>query len=586
MNKSIIKTKIDRTIRVALIAFLLAGLILGGSPTAFAQGTVSGDKTLSSTDIQCDGSTEVTLTLNAQTGLAGDPEDIVLVLDRSGSMEDALPALQDAAIRFVDLIDEATDGVQDGVIAHGSRIGLVSFADSASLDVALTTDTNAVKDAINALTADGGTNHEAAFNTAQAQLAGSTNTKQMIFFTDGVTTVGDDASDEAAAAKAAGTEIFVIGLVGATGIDEAELQDWATDPDSEHFFETTNPEDLQAIFEAIGAAITVPAATNVVVVDTVNNHFSASGAVASKGNVAQVGNVLTWTIAELGTEIVTLTYTATHDNTKAGGVELVNDQVTYTDDAGLIVTFPNPTVNVRGCAAKLELTPATATNELGTPDQNHTVTAKVTDDFGDSVSDVTVNFEVIDGPNKDAVGSDTTDINGEATFTYTAVQGLAGLGTDTIKATAPQQANVSIELTDTATKDWVDTTPPDPDCLETVNPAGDNVPPAGSTTLPGAKGGQNEDGFYNLTAKDAVDPNPQIFVVDTGSGIEFGPFPNGTKIKYTQAPGTTPSINTIGGPNSAVAWHIKGTGDAAVYAVDAAGNKSPLESCLVPPPPK
>jgi hypothetical protein len=134
-----------------------------------------------------------------------------------------------------------------------------------------------------------------------------------------------------------------------------------------------------------------------------------------------------------------------------------------------------------------------------------------------------------------------------------------------------------------------DLTPPEVGCLETVNPHGKNVPPAGKTTLPGPKGGQNEDGFYELTAWDAVDPDPQIFVVDAGSGTVFGPFASGAKIKYTEAKGATPSQKKIGSSNGqadAVDWHIIGNGDPEVYAVDASGNQSDAASCLVPPPPK
>lgn len=134
-----------------------------------------------------------------------------------------------------------------------------------------------------------------------------------------------------------------------------------------------------------------------------------------------------------------------------------------------------------------------------------------------------------------------------------------------------------------------DLTPPEVECLETVNPHGDNVPPAGKTTPPGPKGGQNEDGFYQLTALDEVDPDPQIFVEDTGSGTVFGPFASGTKIKYTEAKGAPPSQKKIGsgkGQAGAVDWHITGNGDAAVYAVDASGNEASPVSCLVPPPPK
>jgi uncharacterized protein YegL len=232
------------------------------------------------------------------------------------------------------------------VIVNGSRIGVVSFASSASVDQPLTTDANAVKSAINSLFASGATNHEAAISLAQAQLAAgiATNTKDMIIFTDGQTNGGGDPDDDAAAARAAGTEIFAIGL---GSVNVGQLNDWATNLDSAHVFIAPSSGDLDAIFEAIAAAITVPAATNI----TVNDHFTVSGESASKGTVMKAGNVLTWTIDELGTKDVTLTYTATHDNTKSGGTEAVNDSVTYTDAEGHTVSFPSPTVDVHGCAA-------------------------------------------------------------------------------------------------------------------------------------------------------------------------------------------------------------------------------------------
>jgi hypothetical protein len=61
------------------------------------------------------------------------------------------------------------------------------------------------------------------------------------------------------------------------------------------------PSDLDEIFDAIGAAVVVPASTNVTVVDTVNSHFSVSGEAASKGSVVfdSNDNSLTWTIDEL-----------------------------------------------------------------------------------------------------------------------------------------------------------------------------------------------------------------------------------------------------------------------------------------------
>jgi hypothetical protein len=119
-------------------------------------------------------------------------------------------------------------------------------------------------------------------------------------------------------------------------------------------------------------------------------------------------------------------------------------------------------------------------------------------------------------------------------------------------------------------------------CTETTNPHGQTVPPAGSTTLPGPKGGQNEDGFYLISSNTGVD----VFVQDTGSGTIFGPFDSGTKIKYTQAPGATPSSKKIGSANGqagAVQFHITGTGDAFVFPINEPNHGV---FCLVPPPPK
>ena len=117
-----------------------------------------------------------------------------------------------------------------------------------------------------------------------------------------------------------------------------------------------------------------------------------------------------------------------------------------------------------------------------------------------------------------------------------------------------------------------------PSCVESVNPHGQNTPPAGSTTLPGPNGGQNEDGFYKISS----DVGTNVFVV-TG-GVTFGPFASGSVIKYTQAPGATPSIKTIGsstGQAGAVIVHVTGPDELVVRSIDGA-----TTTCFVPPPPK
>ena len=122
-----------------------------------------------------------------------------------------------------------------------------------------------------------------------------------------------------------------------------------------------------------------------------------------------------------------------------------------------------------------------------------------------------------------------------------------------------------------------DITPPQAACLSGVNPGG-NEPKGGVKST-----GQNEDGFYELTASDNVDDDPEIFVTDLGSGTVFGPYADGTMIKYTQANGAKPSVKPGSGE---VDWKIKGQGDFSVTAVDDTGNVSDAGECLVPAPPK
>jgi trimeric autotransporter adhesin len=113
-----------------------------------------------------------------------------------------------------------------------------------------------------------------------------------------------------------------------------------------------------------------------------------------------------------------------------------------------------------------------------------------------------------------------------------------------------------------------DNTPPTVSCTETANPSGRPASP----------------GFFQLLAEDDVSPaaSLEMFVVDSGSGMEFGPFPVGTNIRYTKAPGATPTSQEIAGGG----WRITGKGDPLVYAVDEAGNESSASACVVLPPPR
>jgi hypothetical protein len=238
---------------------------------------------------------------------------------------------------------------------------------------------------------------------------------------------------------------------------------------------------------------------------------------------------------------------------------------------------------------QITLDPPTEVNDF-TLDQDHAVTATVTAN-GQPLSGVLVSFSVKSGPNVGQASEPTectvdpncnTDASGQTTWSYVS----SGLGTDVIVA-CYTTAGGTTHCAE-AEKVWSDLTPPELSCTESTNPHGQNTPPAGSTTLPGSKGGQNEDGFYLLTAEDLLDPNVQIFVSDTSGSGPFGAYSSGDTVKLTESTDDPAEAKPMGnnqGQAGAVAAHIILNSDAVVQAVDASGNTTKV-SCLVPPPPK
>ena len=320
------------------------------------------NKTISSDRIDCSGSLKVTLSLSASPDISSNPTDIVLILDRSGSMEGSpLENLKIGANTFIDIIDEATDGNQDGQIGGGSRIGIVSFADTATQNTQLITSVEDLKDAVDSLTAGGFTNHADAFTKATELFdPASTNAKVMVMFTDGETTAGPDPNPVAAAARAAGIIIYCIGLVGEDGIDIDQLNEWATDPDTSHVAVTPDDAELEELFKDLAANISKPGATNIVIDEVVTSDFVITSIQMPTKGVASIVNATTlrWTIDQLGltaNEGAALEFYIQHV-TNTSGTKLVNQSITYTDNEDNQVTFPSPTVQV-DCGIVIEPEP-------------------------------------------------------------------------------------------------------------------------------------------------------------------------------------------------------------------------------------
>lgn len=315
-------------------------------------GVTNSNKELSVSQIDCGGSFKIKLSLTAAPDIISNPTDIVLILDRSGSMAgSSLANLKNGAKKFIDIIDEATDGTKDGQIGSGSHIGIVSFADTATQDTQLITSVADLKNAVDALSSDGSTNHADAFTKAMDLFnPASANAKVMIMFTDGKTTAGGNPNTVATAAKAQGIIIYSIGLSGNGGIDEQALRDWASDPDSAYVAITPDDEELENLFEDLAENITKTGATNIVITDTVSPCFRITALnTPTKGAASMLNsNTVEWKINELGvaqSEGAAFEFVVQHIGSCSGNVE-VNESIAYSDDENNTVNFPSLSIDI------------------------------------------------------------------------------------------------------------------------------------------------------------------------------------------------------------------------------------------------
>lgn len=315
-------------------------------------GITHANKEISKKKIECNGSFTVKLSLTAEPSIQTNPVDIVLILDRSTSMSGTPFAnLKNGAKKFIDIIAESTGGAASGQIGFGSHIGIVSFADTAVQDTQLITSVHDLKEAVEALTAGGRTNHADAFAKAAALFdPSSANERVMVMFTDGRTTLGGDATPIAEAAKAAGVIIYCIGLSGNGGIDEDALNAWASEPPSSYVSITPNDEDLEKLFEDLARNLSKPGAEDIVITEKLNPCFKITAlSNPTKGTASLTGTTsLEWKIDKLGekeSESAVLEFTVQHVGPCSGTLE-VNESVTYSDKEHNHVEFPSPEIEV------------------------------------------------------------------------------------------------------------------------------------------------------------------------------------------------------------------------------------------------
>jgi len=324
---------------------------------------------------------QVTKTVNPSTIIEGDeadvrlnvqgspdvsvvkPNDIILIIDRSGSMaasypankgEDKMKNAKDAAKGFVDLVDFGKH-----------RVGVVDFASDVKFK-GLSDNPAEIKSYVNTITAGGGTGTKAAIAKAQELLRNHRPEAQpvILLMTDGEATEPSPDSyarqvalEQANLAKGEGVVFYTIALLLPTENPETSapntlMRAMATTAQHHHF--VLGSVGLAQIYAAIVDEIGLSSAYNVVVTDTVSSEFEIVPN-SYKDNIPQptvTGNTLTWKFIELKRDTLTLDYKIRHKTGAKVGDLSVGERdinIKYDDYIGTPheVNVVNPSITVK-----------------------------------------------------------------------------------------------------------------------------------------------------------------------------------------------------------------------------------------------
>lgn len=348
--------------------------------------------------------TEGCRTFEVNLNITGEPQkapvDVVLVIDRSGSMNDSagqytrLYYAKEAAINFAERVLG-----QNGI--PGSRVSVVSFSGpdttsgygnqrQARTDLDLNANLMTVSNTINSLSAVNGTNTEAGFKQGQTVIQGATSNekpnsnKVVIMLTDGLPTASNgnkykDTTDinhiHLQRAIAAGknifqselADVFTIGLTtGMSGAEKALADNFLTQAQNKGYYPAPSAQDLDRIFNEISQSLGY-AATDAKVVDKLGDQFDLiESSLPSEASYNPTTREITWNPGTIGKE-ASLSYKVVAKSSFSGGEAETNKfaRLTYTDifgTAGQTKDFPKPKVDV---PTLLQATLTDATINLG-----------------------------------------------------------------------------------------------------------------------------------------------------------------------------------------------------------------------------
>ncbi len=391
----------------ALMLMLLAGV--GGSAVgATDPPPVAATLAASPDPLSCAGTTAVTLTINGHNVTQSGPQvDLVFLMDESGSISASDFAKDKQAIA------QMASGLTFGPTRFG--VGLVEFSGDARTGVNFSYTQASFLNGLNGVYQRGGaTNTYGGLVAAQNMLTASGRsgaTKIIITITDGDWNVDvSQTPGELASLKTAGDLLFGVGV--GQNISVANINLLSSTP--AYAFPVADYTALATTLSHIAADIISPAAKNLNYSAQTTPDFAVTSATASSGTASHTANTVSWTLDQLATETVTVTYQLQHIATTGGTVPIHQAaRLTWTDAVGF-ADFSTAQVTVTGC----DTTPPTTTAAV-TPSANAA---------GWNKGPVTVTLTATDPDGAADVASTTYTLDGGAATSYTAPFTISGDG--------------------------------------------------------------------------------------------------------------------------------------------------------------
>jgi len=395
-------------VRVLSLGILMVTLLVGGAVGAADPPPLTATLAASPDTLGCADTTAVTLTVNGHNVTQSGPQvDLVFVMDESGSITAGDFNTDKQAIV------QMASGLTFGPTRFG--VGLVEFSGDARQVIPLSYNQATFVNAVNAVYRRGGaTNTYSGLVAAQQMLTShgrSGATKIIVTITDGDWNVNvAQTQGELDSLKAAGDLLFGVGV--GQNISVANINLLASKP--EYAFPVADYTTLGTTLAHIAADLISPAAKNLSFSAQTTPDFVVTGATASGGTASHTANAVSWTLDQLATETVTVTYQLQHVGTTGDTVPIHQSAVLNWTDAAGSANFNAAQVTVTGCDTSPPTTKATV--------------APTANGAGWNKGPVTVTLTASDPDGAADVASTTSTLDGSAAQIYTTAFTVSGDG--------------------------------------------------------------------------------------------------------------------------------------------------------------